>query len=96
MGFIAILSFSGITTSCYATISGTVHIVKDAVNGTYAINYTLRISVEKNGPPLLQAPGLLTVSSLPANVWDAIYTEIKMSFDPNYGTPSATIVFTDI
>ena len=94
MGFTAIFGFSNLNPIlCYVTVNGTMSVSKNNIG--YAINYIMQISVIKGSDALLTKSGLLTLNSLPQDIFSTIYDNIKTEIDHNYGTNNASISFTD-
>ena len=62
----------------------------------YQISSEYWFSVTENSPTVEFGNVIINTEVLPDNIFEAIYEKIKSQIDPNYGTPNATLVFTDV
>lgn len=62
----------------------------------YQITSDYWFSVNENSPTVEFGNVIINTDVLPDDIYYTIYEKIKKQIDPNYGTPEATLVFTDV
>ena len=65
------------------------------IQNKYQISSDYWFSVSPNSPTVEFGNVIINMDILPADIYYTIYEKIKSQIDPKYGTPEATLVFTD-
>jgi hypothetical protein len=66
------------------------------IQNKYQITSDYWFSVTENSPTVEFGTVIINTDFLPADIYYTIYEKIKSQIDPKYGTPEATLVFTDV
>jgi hypothetical protein len=65
------------------------------IQNKYQITSDYWFSVSPNSPTVEFGNVIINTDVLPTDIYYTIYEKIKTQIDPKYGTPEATLVFTD-
>jgi hypothetical protein len=101
MGFTCVMSMFGLPSLLwYVTIAGAFQIKKGPTVGlqgvpAYILVYTVQYKTNADQPTISSQDRCFSVGELPADLWAAIYDDIKKNLDPLYNTDGQSLEFTD-
>jgi hypothetical protein len=83
----------------YVSIKGRYNVFNNSfyhgMTKKYRIESNYWFSVSKSSPTVQSNSISIDATTLPKDIYFAIYEEIKRSIDPNYGTSQQILIFTD-
>lgn len=84
----------------YVSIKARYYIINSnfmyGIPNKYQITSDYWFSVTPNSPTVEFGNVIINTDVLPDDIYYTIYEKIKSQIDPKYGTPEATLVFTDL